>query len=153
MYDVPADAWYVWIGLSAVSVAVAGVALSLPSAPPPDAVAVADTVDAVAGSPYEPRETVAVSADAVTVDAHGVTLESDASSGHATFAYRPVVPVTDDALRPVLDGRHPGAVFADEDEFAESVRTARNGSVTIHDADRIAVRRIQWRGLDVTLVG
>lgn len=154
MFDVPADTWYVWIGLSAVSLAVAGVALALPSAPPPDAVAVADTVDAVAGSPYEPRETVDVSADVVTVDAHGVELQSDGRSGHATFAYRPVVPAVDEELQRVLDGRHPAVVFDDEAAFAASVRSARNGTLTVRDEpDDVTARRIQWRGVDATLVG
>nr|WP_254662839.1 hypothetical protein [Haladaptatus sp. W1] len=52
MFDAPLDAWYVWLGVTVVSFAVLGVAIELPTAPPPNAASVADTVDSVAGCTY-----------------------------------------------------------------------------------------------------
>jgi hypothetical protein len=54
MFDAPLDAWYVWFGVTMVSLAVLGVAIELPTAPPPppNAATVTDTVDSVAGCSY-----------------------------------------------------------------------------------------------------
>lgn len=45
--EAPADAWYVWVDASILTVALAGIALSLPSQPPSDAQAAANTIDSV----------------------------------------------------------------------------------------------------------
>ena len=37
MFEAPLDAWYVWLGLAAVSATAVGVVAGLPAAPPPDA--------------------------------------------------------------------------------------------------------------------
>nr|WP_225333604.1 hypothetical protein [Halomicrobium urmianum] len=51
MFDVPVDAWYVWLGVAAASVTALGTVAALPSGTPPDAAAAADAIDRVAAGP------------------------------------------------------------------------------------------------------
>jgi len=92
MLDAPLDTWYVWLGLGVVSVAVAGVALALPTSAPPAATPVADAVDSVAASPHEARTTVEVPGEQMRLASDAVALRSDGGTAHARFTYGPVTP-------------------------------------------------------------
>lgn len=155
MLDVPVESTYVWIGLTVVGVALLGATLRVPTAPPPDATAVARTVDSVASSPYEARGRHPLDADAIRLGSERVGLRGDGGSAHAAFAYDTVVPVFGDGdLRAVLRGRPPDAVFDDPGTFADAIASART-----HDAgwqpapERLLVRRVVWGEVNATLVG
>lgn len=154
MLDAPVDAWYAWLGLGVVSVAVTALALSLPTSAPPAAAPVADTVDGVASSPHEARETVEISADQVRLQPRSVALRSDGGTSHARFAFGPVTPVGDGPLRRVLGGERPETVFESRAAFAAAVDSAGNRTGTWRPApDRLTAARVEWGETDATLVG
>jgi hypothetical protein len=151
--DTTADTWYTWIGLVAASVAVASVAVSLPSAPPPDPGPLVRTVEGVTASPYGETERVSVVADRIRLGPKRVSLRSDGGTAHGTFATA-VVPVRSGPLRRVLAGRPPPAVFERPAAFEWSLRTAAERTPRWRAApDHLAVRRVSWRGVSATLVG
>jgi len=154
MLDPPLDTWYVWLGLGVVSLAVAGIALALPTASPPTATPVADAIDSVASSPHEARTTVDVSAERMRLRSDAIALRSDSGTAHATLAYGPVTPVGDGKLRRVLGGARPEDVFESRAAFADATRAAGNRSGTWREApDELTVARVQWGDVDATLVG
>lgn len=154
MLDPPVDTWYVWLGLSVVSVAVAGLALAVPTTAPPTATPVADAIDSVASSPYEARTTVDVPADQVRLRPEAVSLRSESGTAHARIAYGPVTPVGDGKLRRVLGGAEPDAVFASQSDFETATRAARNRTASWQPApETLTVARIEWGDVDATLVG
>lgn len=154
MFDVPVDATYVWFGVGAVSLAVFGVAVGLPSAAPPDAAAAADAVDAVAVGPPGAVDDHELQADRLRLGSARIALESDGGRAHATFAY-PVTPaVSDDGLERVLDGDRPPSLFTSPAAFAETAAAARERNSDWRPApDRLTARRITWGDVNVTLVG
>lgn len=92
-WEAPIDAWYVWMAVAIVSFAIGGVALAVPSGPPPDANQVANTIDGIAASPYEASGSYAHEADRVKVDAKTVTLENEHGTAQASIAFGEMVPV------------------------------------------------------------
>ncbi|MFC6836506.1 DUF7283 family protein [Halomarina ordinaria] len=155
MLDVPLDSTAAWLGLALASVALVGVALSLPTTAPPDAEAAATTVDAVAASQHDAVVEHPLDGATVRLDPRRITLARDEATAHATLSYGPVTPVTADTrLELVLAGRPPEAVFASPVAFARAVVTARERAPAVHrDADRLVARHVRWGGVDVTLVG
>jgi hypothetical protein len=155
MFDAPVDAWYVWLGLAVASLAVFGSASSLPTTPPPDAADTADTVDSVAAAEYETTAEHPLSAAAVRVGPHRLSLRNDAGTSHAEFAFGPVTPVgRDSRLERVLHGTPVDVVFADRRSFQEAGIDARAREPAWTAVDRsLVVRRVSWEGQDVTLVG
>lgn len=148
-----ADA-YLWIGLCVAGAAFAGLALEVPTAPAPDARAVADTVDRVAAGRYPTRADHPVSATAIRVGPRRVALRSDGGTAHAGFAYGPVTPAGDGPLRRLLTGAPPDRVFDDPAALRVAAGRARNRTPRWRPADdRVRVRRVSWGGVDVTLVG
>lgn len=109
--EAPADAWYVFLATSIVSVAVAGVVLGLPTGPPPDANRAANTIETVAGSATDTSATWEYDAETIVVDGPTIELENDHGTAHASVAYGPVVPVADDGR---LENVTHGAAFEDE---------------------------------------
>jgi hypothetical protein len=154
MFDAPLDAWYVWLGLSAASVAVFGVVVSLPVAPVPDAPAVADTIDRVSVTEYDTTASRTLDADAVSIDPRRIGLRNDAGTTHATLAY-PVVPVeTGSRIAPLLRGAPPAAVFDSPTAFERAATRATQRDSTWTPANaRLVVRHLSWGSVDVTLVG
>jgi hypothetical protein len=156
MFDVPLDAWYCWLAVSMVSVAVAGVAVDLPTRDAPDAPAAADTVDAVAGATYPAVAEHPLDADSVRLRPHGLGLRADGRSSHATFAFGPVVPVTDGtALARVAVGVPPAQAFDSLAAFERAVESARSNAEEADwrpVAERLVVRRVHWGDVRVTLV-
>jgi hypothetical protein len=153
VFDAPPDTLYVWLGLGAVSLAVAGTALSFPAASPVGAAPVADAVDTVAASEYAAREEVQVPAGDVRLEPHAVAVRTDGGTAHERLAYGPVTPVRDGTLRRVLSGQPPSDVFRDAGEFRTALRRARHRDATWRDAASLTVRRVSWGGVDATLVG
>lgn len=155
MLDVPVESTYVWIGLTLVGAAVMGMALRVPTAPPPDATATARTVDSAAASPYEASAEHPLDADEIRLGSERVGLRSDGGAAHESFAYGPIVPALgDEDLGPVLRGRPPGEVFADRAAFAAAVADARTHEPRWQPApERLLIRRVTWGDVNVTLVG
>jgi hypothetical protein len=154
MLDAPVDAWYVWIGLSAASLAVAGVAIELPSEQPTGAPRVAAAIDEVATSPYSAVETVAIDADRLSVESGRIALETADRVSHAPVAYGSVVSVGEGRLASVLRGRDPRTVYSSLAGFRTALERARESAGTWRRApERLTVRRVSWGEVDATLVG
>jgi hypothetical protein len=153
MFDAPMDGLVIWIALTVVSGAAAGVALGLPTTAPPDAGAVADAVDRVATSSFDVRTTVPVEADEIRLNGQQLSLRSEGQVSHAAFAAGPVVPVGG-TLSVVLRGKRPKAVFRSKRAFVAALERHRAGSGTWQMAPaRLGVRRVTWGNVDATLVG
>jgi hypothetical protein len=155
MFQMPVDAWYCWVGLAAVGVAVLGVAASLSTETAPDATALAETVDAVASSEHAATSTVRIDADRIGVAPHRIALRNDAGTASAAVRFGPVTPAFASAnLSAVVAGRAPSAVYESAEAFARAARRARNRTVRWRDApSRVRVRQVHWGETDVTLVG
>lgn len=156
MFDVPLDAWYTWLGLATVSIALVGVAGSLPIAPPPDAAAVADTVDRVGSASYPTtaEHPLGPAVDAVRLGAARIGLRGDQGAAHAAFAFGPVTPVSADGpLERVLLGTPPSRVFDSPAAFDRAAERARSATPRWGPAQGLTIRRVIWEGVDVILVG
>ena len=155
MFDVPVDAWYAWLGLAVASVAVLGTAASLPTAPPPDATGVAETVDRTATADYGTSASHPLDADEIRIGTRRLALRNGAGTAHATFAFGPVTPVAEGTdLRRVLEGAPPATVFADAEALRQAIVAARVEEAEWRRVDGpLVVRRVSWEGVDVTLVG
>lgn len=94
-FEAPVDAWYVWIAVGIVSIAIAGVAIGLPSGPPPDANQAANTVDGVTGSSYEASGSYEHDADEVRIDGKQISMRNEHGTSHASLAFGTMVPVMD----------------------------------------------------------
>jgi len=155
MFDTLADAPPVVVALSLVSTALFGVALAAQPSPPPRADALAETVDTVAAADYPGVETRALDADAVRITTGDISVRVDGTTAHVDFAYGPVVPVRrDTALWAVLQGVPPDDAFEGTLAFASAAVEARQRDANWRqDRAQLTVRRVTWRGVDVTLVG
>ncbi|MFA1610477.1 DUF7283 family protein [Halobellus rubicundus] len=157
MFDLTLDAWYGWIGLSLASVALFGAVAGLPTAPPPDAGAVAATIDRVAGAEYASTAEHPLDAEQIRLGTRRIALRSDAGTAHATLSFGPVtpVPVTDSPLRDVLHGMPPERAFDSPEAFRQAVVAARANATDApwREVDRTLIaRRTTWEGVDVVLV-
>ncbi|APW96803.1 hypothetical protein CHINAEXTREME_03015 [Halobiforma lacisalsi AJ5] len=95
--ETPADAWYVWLAVSLLTLATAGIALGLPTGPPPDATAAANAIERAAGTADANgyvTTTYEHDADAIRIDGKTITMRNDHGTAHASIAYGQVVPVT-----------------------------------------------------------
>lgn len=155
MFDTPADAWYVWLGVSVVSLATLGVVVGLPTAAPPAATAAADAIDEVATSPPGSTTTHSIDADGIRLDRRQLGLRGPGGTAHASVVFGSITPaVTDERLERVGDGARPSDVFDSPTEFERSVTAARQSASDWQPApDRLVVRRVSWEGVDVVLVG
>jgi hypothetical protein len=155
VFDTPVDSWYAWLGVAAASTALVGAAVGLPTAPPPDAAGVADTVDRAAASERGARAEHPLDAAEVRVTPERVGLRSDGGTVHARFVYGPVTPVgTDGRLRRVLAGARPESVFGSAREFRRVAARARRADGRWRPVDGpLVVRHVVWEGESVTLVG
>jgi len=148
------EGWYSWIGVSLAATGLLAVVLGLPTAPPPDARAVATVVDGTAGSDYAGRTTVELDATRLRLTTRGVTLETAQGTAHANFDAGPVVPVREGPLLAVLDGSDPRRVFADSTSFRRAVERARARQPTWRPApETLRARQLTWGETRVTLVG
>lgn len=153
MFDTTVETLYIWVAVSAVSLAVFGVVLGLPAGAPPDAAAVATTIDEVVTSPPGSVATRSLDAEEWSLTNRRLGLRSEAGTAHQTLM-RPVVPVVDGPLIPVLDGAAPAERFGSSAAFEQAVAAAGTTDTNWRPApDRIRVRHVAWGGVDVTLVG
>lgn len=154
MFDAPVETWYLWVGLALVSVAALSIAASLPRAPPPNALSVAETVDAVAASSHAATATHPLDADAVRLGPYRVWLRNGGATSHATFALGPVTPVRKGTpLWDVLCGTPPGEAFDSPMAFRRATAKARDRDPEWRSLAELRVRSVSWEGVDVTLVG
>lgn len=153
MFETLTDSWYVWLGLTVVAAVTVGVAVGLPTVPPPDATSAAGTIDSVAGRVAPTSATHAVTANRLRIETDQLTLRNDAGVAHATFAFGPVVPAGDGPLAAVADGATPESVFESSIAFGDAVEAARNRTAEWRVGSRLSIRHVSWGGEDVTLVG
>lgn len=154
MFEVPVDAIYAWLGVAAVSVAVLGVVVALPTTVPPDATAAADAIDRVAVGPPDASETYQIEAGEFRLDSHQLSLRNEGGTASATFAYGPVTPAfEDDRLELVLLGQAPDTVFETSAAFERAASDARRSGEWRAGPATIEIRRVQWGETSVTLVG
>lgn len=173
MFDAPVDAWYVWVGLSLVSLAALGTVSELPATPPPDATAAANTVDRVAAADHDATGRHPIDADAVWLSPDAIALRDDGRVMRARLRFGPVVPVgTDGPLAALLRGAPADHQFNSSGDLAAAVDSARNRKAsggsggarnrTANDGDdgarwrrtdRLLVRTVTWGEFRVTLVG
>ncbi|WP_459194398.1 DUF7283 family protein [Halosimplex sp. J119] len=161
--EAPADAWYIFLGVSIVSAAMFGVVQALPSQPPPDGNVVANTVDEVAGSGYNASGTYEHDADEYFVDSEGIRLRNDGGESMAAVAYGELAPVwPDDDLKAVLDGVDVNDVYSDPSDFESAYEDSQEAAIDrLEDDDesdwlpadgRLRVRHVVWDDVHVTLV-
>lgn len=164
----PADAWYAWIGVAIVSVGVAGVALGLPTQPPPDATGATNAVDRVAASEYGASATFDHDADQVRIGPKQIAMRNDGGTAHESLAVGSMTPVreTGGKLRragmALLDGRHVSAVvteygFESEHALRESleqvrIRIDRKGATWRQASGTLRARSVRIDGETVVLV-
>jgi hypothetical protein len=155
MFDVPADTWYLWLGLSLVATAAVGVATQFPQATAPDAARAATTIDSVAASDHEAVASHPLDAREVRLGASRIGLRGPVGASHATLAYGPVVPtVGDERLAAVLDGAPPATQFPGRQQFVAAVESAQTRDPEWWQApDSLTIRRVTWGEEHVTLVG
>ena len=157
MFDTAVESTYIWLGLAIVGAGILGLTLRVPTAPPPDATAVARTVDSVASSPHEATASQPIDARQIRLGSHRVGLRSSGGDAHAAFAYGPVVPATGGdggRLREVLRGLPPERVFRSVATFERVLERSRTRDPEWQPApERLVVRRVSWGGVDATLVG
>lgn len=154
VFDAPLDTLYVWVGLGAVSLLVAGTVLSFPTASPAAAGSVADAVDTVAASEFGAREDVEVPAGDVRLGPHTLALRTDGGQAHARFEFGPVTPVRDGPLRAVLTGTPPREAFGTRSAFREAIDRAQYRDHGFRDGPRrLIARRVRWGEVSATLVG
>lgn len=155
MFDVPLDAWYVWLGLAVASGAALTTASALPAAPPPDAAGAAETVDSVAASPHAATgEHPLSNAESVRVGRDTVSLRGPGGTRHAELGYGPVTSVGgDERLVSVLAGTPPDHVFESPTAFERALADARDTEPRWRATDTLHVRSVSWEGVDAVLVG
>jgi hypothetical protein len=152
--DAPVDTWHAWLGLAVASLALVGTAASLPTAPPPDAAGVADTVDRTAVATGVATARHPLSADAIRLGPDAVALRNDAGTARARLAWSATPVVAGDPLAAVLHGAPPERAFADRASFHAAVEAAREREPTWRPApETLVVRRVTWGEVGVTLVG
>lgn len=166
--ETPADAWYVWVGVAIVSVGVAGVAIGLPSEPPPDATEAANAIDRVAASQYGASASFDHEADAIRIGPKQIGMRNDGGTAHASIAVGSMLPVfategeRHRAATALADGEPVPQVVADSSfESERALREAleqsqrrldREGASWRAAAGTLRVRAVRLGGETVVLV-
>jgi hypothetical protein len=153
VFDVPIDGWYAWLGVATTSGVLLATALSLPTAPPPDASAVANTVDRTAATKYGATAEHPLDATAVRITPNEIGLRNGAGTTHAAFGFEPVVPITEGTtLWRVLVGARQDSVATET--LATAIERARDRPARWRRVDGpLLVRHLVSEEHDVTLVG
>lgn len=167
-FESPADAWYVWVGVAIVSVGVAGVALGLPSVPPPDANEAANGIDRVAASQYGASASFDHDAETVRIGPKQIAMRNDGGTAHASIAVGSMTPVfeTKDELHraatALVDGEPTPQVVAEsgfesERALREALQQARlrldrEGANWRPTSGKLRARAVRLDGETVVLV-
>lgn len=146
--EAPADAWYTWIGVALVSIAVAGVVVGLPGEPPPDARGAANAVDRVAASEHGTETTYELDATQARIGTKQLAFRNDGGTTHASVAFGSMTPLgaadgrTRAAGEALLDGEHPQEVVERYTAFG----TERDLRETFAEHRAAVDRRgVEWR--------
>lgn len=145
--EAPADAWYVWVGVALVSIAVAGVVAGLPGQPPPDATKAANTVDRVAASEYGTTAVYEPDAEAARIGTRQIGLRNDGGTQYASVSIEVMTPVaaargaTHAAGTALLSGASPREAV--EQTAIDSERELRERLAAVRD--RIDRMGANWR--------
>jgi hypothetical protein len=106
--DAPMDAWYVWVGVSLVSVGLLAFAAGMPSQPPPDAGRAAAAIDRVGASEYDAAMALDHDAETVRVGPERIAMRNNGGTDRATLSFGPVLPLSvvgsNESQRTVLEG-------------------------------------------------
>lgn len=172
-FEAPVDAWYVWLGVALVSLALVGIALSLPTQPPPDADRAANAIDRVSASPYQAEASYEHDAEEVRITTAQVSLRNDGGADHASVAFEQVTPIyvvsqavenggeIQDVLTAILHGGNPTDVLEAHDVETEAVveAVAETNEYVAADDDEwqpatgvLTVRQVTLDGEPVVLV-
>jgi len=153
MLGPPVDAWYLWIGLAAASLALVGVALSLPPEPPSTAESAAETIEEVGAARPPASGEHPIDAQRVRVGPHRLTIEGE-STDTATLDHGRMVPAPRGTpLRRVAVGASPADAFSDADAFAAAVEERRDRERILEPVgDRLTARHVRYGGTDAILV-
>lgn len=153
MFDAPMDVPPIWVALALVSATFVGVAADL-TLTPPDATAVAGTVDRVAAAEHAATAEHPLPGDDLRLSPRSIALRSAGGVTHARFRLGPVAVVADGPLRAVLRGSSPERAFDSRRAFARAVDRAEHRSTDWRPVDGpLVVRRVSWGEVDATLVG
>lgn len=179
-FEAPMDAWYVFLGVSIVSVAVFGMVLSLPTTPAPATREAADAIDEVAASGFNASGSYDHDATEYYVTSERIGLRNDGGDPVASFTYASAAPVwpmidtqpaseaaepgsSDRELLAILHGDAPGRHYSTPSQFEVAVTAAQNRARTsLTDDDvakwriadqRLTFRHVEWGDVSVTLVG
>lgn len=123
-WEAPADAWYVWLGVALASGTIATVVLGLPMGPPPDANAVANSIDRAAGSSFDAQTVQGHDAGEIKTDGKTISLRNDLGTTHSSVSYGTIVFVNGDER---LENIARGTSF--EDEFAFELDEGQNVAI------------------------
>ncbi|QCS41608.1 hypothetical protein [Natrinema versiforme] len=144
--ETPVDGWYVWLAVSIVSVAVAGIAVGLPNGPPPDANRAVNAIEETAGSTAQASSTYDHDATEIKFDGRTVAMRNEHGTARASLTYGRVVPVMGhERLENLSEGR------AFEDEYATELDRADTNAfdVFLEDVDdAYADNTGEWRTAD-----
>lgn len=153
-WETPADGWYVWLGVSVVSLAMAGFVLGLPTGPPPDAARAANAIERTAGSTYQAASTVEHDADEIRVDGKTIELRNEHGTDRSSIRYGEVVAVNGkDRLEDLVRGEALESVYEDELDdpegdvttaFVDDVANAEedNAGAWLAASDALTVRQV-----------
>jgi hypothetical protein len=161
-YEAPIDAWYVWIALTIASVAIAGIALSLPAKAPPDADKAANTIDEVSKSTGNASAAYEHGATAVRLDRTRIAMRNDAGTDRARIAFGRLTPVRAHPTNAapgekLLSGARVGEIFASPADLATWAKQSRKAVTTAGGewrpaTGRLRLRRISWANVTVLLI-
>lgn len=128
------DAAYVWLGVAMVSIALAGIALSVPAQPPPDAGEAATSIDRVAVSGYDASTTIAHSGTEISIGHERIALRNEAGTDAATISFAGLIPLhaveAPAEMRTTLEGVVAGAEPVDGEVEATLATAVDNRSTT-----------------------
>lgn len=129
--EAAADGWTVFFAVSIVSIAMTGAAVSLPTAPPPDANAAANVIDRAAGTAYGSSLTYEHDADQVWVGPKRFGLKNeDGGKSYGSISFGTMAPIIVgdeyyEGLEAVLYGTAWQEVFDSKLAFLEQADAAR----------------------------
>jgi len=141
-WEAPVDAWSVWLAVALVSIAVAGVVLSFPTGPPPDANQAANAIERTTGSVHDASASYDHDADEVKLERTTISLRNEHGTTHSSLAYGTFVPVLgDDRLERIAHGASLEAEYG----YARQSDRRDVGGEFLDDVIGAAENRGEWQ--------